>query len=184
MTENTEKKQKPHLFKPGQSGNPAGRPPGARNQATMAALTLLEGECEALTRKAVELALNGDIQALRLCLERIVAPAKERPINITLPVIESVEDAPKFTAALFEAVASGEITVADAATMFGLAEAHCEAIRLANRAARMRLLDENEITYPAASAMAHMDEKTTMKDHLTVANIISKGKEACLAHKY
>ena len=184
MTENADTKEKKHLFKKGQSGNPKGKPPGTRSKATMAALTLLEGECEALTRKAVELALNGDIQALRLCLERLVAPAKERPINFTLPTIECAEDSPKFTAALFEAVASGEIKVADAATMFALAEAHCEAIRLANRAARMRLLDENQITYPAASAMAHMDEKTTMKDHLTVANIISKGKETCLAHKY
>ena len=51
-------------------GNP-GKPKGARHKATQAALMLLDGEAEALTRQAVELALAGDTTALRLCLERI-----------------------------------------------------------------------------------------------------------------
>ena len=63
-------------FAPGQSGNPAGRPRGARNRATQAAEAILSGEAEALTRKAVELALAGDVTALRLCLERF-CPLKE-----------------------------------------------------------------------------------------------------------
>ena len=40
-------------FKPGQSGNPGGRPPGTRNKATENAELLLEGEPEALTRRAL-----------------------------------------------------------------------------------------------------------------------------------
>jgi hypothetical protein len=47
-------------FVRGHSGNPAGRPAGARNRKTLAASLLLDGEAEALTRKAVELALAGD----------------------------------------------------------------------------------------------------------------------------
>ncbi len=47
-------------FKPGQSGNPHGRPRGARNRATVAAEELLDGEADALTRKAIELAKQGD----------------------------------------------------------------------------------------------------------------------------
>src|ERR1700730_15620800 len=53
-------------FEKGQSGNPAGRRVGCRNKTTLAAATLLAGEAEALTRKAVELALGGDPTALRL----------------------------------------------------------------------------------------------------------------------
>ena len=64
------------LFRKGRSGNPAGRPPGSRNRATIAAEALLEGEAQALTRKAIELALAGDTTALRLCLERIVPQRK------------------------------------------------------------------------------------------------------------
>ena len=63
-------------FEQGRSGNPAGRRTGSRNKATLAAAALLQGEAEALTRKAVELALVGDPTALRLCLERILPAHK------------------------------------------------------------------------------------------------------------
>jgi hypothetical protein len=51
---------------PGVSGNPAGRPPGARNKATVAAEALLDGDAEAIASKAVELAMKGQMGALRL----------------------------------------------------------------------------------------------------------------------
>src|SRR5687767_1636516 len=62
-----------HARRPGtfRLGNP-GRPPGARNKATLAALALLEGEAEALTRRCVEMALAGDATAMRLCLDRLL----------------------------------------------------------------------------------------------------------------
>jgi hypothetical protein len=37
--------------------------------ATMVAEALLDGEAEAITRKVIEKALEGDATALRLCLE-------------------------------------------------------------------------------------------------------------------
>jgi len=46
-------------FKPGQSGNPSGRPKGARHATTLAIEVLLEGEGEAITRKAIEAAKAG-----------------------------------------------------------------------------------------------------------------------------
>jgi uncharacterized protein DUF5681 len=55
-TEIAAAKQRGRPFKPGQSGNPKDRPKGARNRATIAAESLLDGEAEALTRKAIELA--------------------------------------------------------------------------------------------------------------------------------
>ena len=57
-------------------GNP-GKPRGARHKATQAALALIDGEGEALTRKAIDMALAGDTVALRLCLERLAPPRKE-----------------------------------------------------------------------------------------------------------
>ncbi len=74
-------------FRKGRSGNPAGRPPGARNRGAQFAETFLGDQAEALTRKAVELALGGDPGALRLCLERIVAPRRERTVRLPLPVM-------------------------------------------------------------------------------------------------
>ncbi len=45
-------------------GNP-GKPQGARHRATQAALALLDGEAEALTRQAVTMALGGDATKTR-----------------------------------------------------------------------------------------------------------------------
>ena len=104
----TEKKQKGR-FKSGQSGNPAGRPKGARHKSTMAALALLEGEAQALTRKAIEEAMGGSMVALKLCLERLVPPAKERPVNIAFPEVSDGSDLAKLTATLLSAVGSGDL---------------------------------------------------------------------------
>ncbi len=79
-------------FEKGQSGNPGGRRVGCRNKTTIAAAAFLAGEAEALTRRAVELALVGDPTALRLCLERILPPCRDRIVKFVLPPIESAAD--------------------------------------------------------------------------------------------
>lgn len=88
MTDEPEKtNQKQGGFQKGQSGNPAGRPRGARNKATLAAEALLDGEAETITRKAVEHAKAGDPWAVRLCLERVLPARRDRPVNFQLPQI-------------------------------------------------------------------------------------------------
>ena len=94
-------------FKTGLSGNPGGRPKGSLNKATLATQALLDGEAEALTRKVVELAKDGNPVALRLCLDRLLPPRKDRPINFTLPRIEGAQDLVKALGAILEAVAQG-----------------------------------------------------------------------------
>jgi hypothetical protein len=116
-------------FQRGQSGNPAGRPRGSRNAATVAAEALLHGETEALTRKAIELAKSGDHFALRLCLERILPPTRERTVQFTLPPMTEFVDAPKAIAALLSAVANGELTPAEAGELSKLVEAFERAIQ-------------------------------------------------------
>jgi hypothetical protein len=72
----TGSKQVGGRFQKGTSGNPRGRPMGSRNAATIACEALLEGQAEALTQKAIQMALDGDTVALRLCLDRITLRAK------------------------------------------------------------------------------------------------------------
>jgi hypothetical protein len=103
------------------SGNP-GKPKGSRHKATQAALTLLHGEAEALTRKAVAMALAGDTTALRLCLERIAPPRKDATVTFTLPSMQSAGDAAKAAGAVLGAVAKGMLTPAEGAHVMTLIE--------------------------------------------------------------
>src|SRR6516162_4708668 len=97
-------------FRKGRSGNPAGRPRGARNATTMAAEVLLQGEAERLTRKCIELALSGDTTALRLCLERIYPVRKDRPVEFSLPPINTARDAANVMSSVMNAVGAGELS--------------------------------------------------------------------------
>jgi hypothetical protein len=82
----------------------------------------LEGEAEALTRKAIELALAGDTTALRLCLERVVPPRKDRPISLELPVINSADGANQAMRVVLAAVSEGRITPSEATILSALIE--------------------------------------------------------------
>ncbi len=111
-------------FAPGQSGNPLGRPKGARNRATRAAEAILSGEAEALTRKAVELALAGDVTALRLCLERILPAQRGRTLEFDVPVLRSPTDIVAATAELVAAIGAAEITPDEALTIGRVLDGH------------------------------------------------------------
>src|SRR4051812_30238750 len=89
--------------RPFSAGNP-GRPKGTRNKTTLAVDLLLDGEAEALTRKAVEMALDGDTIALRLCLDRIAPARRDRHVPYALPLIATAADAVTASSALVAAV--------------------------------------------------------------------------------
>jgi Family of unknown function (DUF5681) len=120
--ENTEQKQRGRPFVKGESGNPAGKPKGARHKTTLAMEALLEGQAESLTRKAVEMALDGDTTAMRLCFERILPARKDRPVAFEMPVVATAGDAVKAAGALLAAVASGDLTPSEAAELSRLLE--------------------------------------------------------------
>jgi hypothetical protein len=125
----------------GQSGNPAGRPRGSRNRSTLALEAIFEGEAEALSRKAIEQALTGDGGAMKLCLDRLLSPRRDRSITFDLPVIETAADLPMATAALLRAVSSGEVTPSEAADIGKSVSAHIEAITAADLHRRLAALE-------------------------------------------
>ncbi len=111
------------LFKPGQSGNPKGKPKGARHKATLAAEALLDGEAEGLTRKVIELALDGDLAALKMCMDRILPPRKGRPITFTLPEMTDTGDLRAVALAILKAVSEGVVTPEEAVAVAPLIKA-------------------------------------------------------------
>jgi hypothetical protein len=100
-------------FRPGQSGNPAGRPKGARSRATLLAEALREGEAESIRDKLVEGALAGDRVLLKFCAERLFARPGPAPIELDLAPGEE-SDTLAVLAAATRAMADGEIAPSEA----------------------------------------------------------------------
>lgn len=96
----------------------------------MAIESLLEGEGEALTRKAIELAKAGDMAALRLCLERILPARKDRPVQFELPPVNNSAGAARAMLAIVQAVATGEITPGEAFEVSRIIEAFTETLKV------------------------------------------------------
>ena len=122
------------------AGNP-GKPRGTRHKATRAALALLDGEAEALTRQAVTMALDGDGAALRLCLERIAPPRKDAPVQFNLPRMETARDAATAAGAVLEAVAEGELTPTEGAHIMALVETYRRTLETSELEARVTALE-------------------------------------------
>lgn len=78
-----------------------------------------------------------------LCLDRLISLTKDRPVNISLPAIETAADLPKMTAALLQAASSGEVGVTEAAGLMKIVEGHLAALEISDLTARIEKL-ENE----------------------------------------
>lgn len=109
----TDTNKKRGSWKPGQSGNPAGRPPGLGEMAKLRA-SISERVPELLTA-LMERALAGDVGAARLLLERAIAPLKaaEPAQAITLPDSTLTEQG----RAVLASVASGELAPGQGAAL-------------------------------------------------------------------
>lgn len=138
----------PNRWRKGQSGNPNGRPLGSRHRATLLAENLLDGQTEELVQKTIELALSGDSTALRLCMDRIIAPRRDRPVDFRLSGLNSVADAVTAIAAITDGVASGELTPAEAAELAKVVEAYRNAVETAEIERRLSALEEAQRRTP------------------------------------
>jgi len=124
-------------FRPGNSG----RPKGARHKITLAVEALFDGDAEKLTRKAIEKALEGDTTALRLCLDRIAPPRKDRTITFELPTVVSPPDVLKAAGALLAGVAGGELSPSEAAELSKLLDGYRSALTTVDLEARIARLE-------------------------------------------
>lgn len=128
-------------FKPGTSGNPKGKPRGTLNKATHAVLALLEGEADAITRVCIEAAKQGDMAAVRLILERLAPPARERPVNITLPDTSTIIGVSEAQAAIVQAVAAGDLLPGEATALANIIEARRKALETLELEQRIAALE-------------------------------------------
>jgi hypothetical protein len=112
----------------------------------MLAERLLDGEAEAMIRTVIDKAKQGDMIALRLCLDRILPPRRDRPLHFSIPELKSVHDASKAMAAITTAVASGELTPTEAAELSRVTESYLKAIELTDIERRLHTLEQQQQT--------------------------------------
>jgi hypothetical protein len=128
-------------WKPGQSGNPAGKPKGTRNRATMMALALMEDELEAIVKSVVAAAKGGDMAAARLVVDKLVPASKDRPVRIELPDIADAEGCASAQSKIMSAVAEGELLPSEGEALAGLVEYRRKSLETLTLEQRVKALE-------------------------------------------
>ena len=129
-------------FEKGESGNPAGRARGSRNKRTIAAEKLFDEDAEALTRVAIDLAKEGDMAALRLCMDRICAPNRHRPAAFNLPQLAVAADAVRAMATIVQAVADGELSPSEASELAKVVQRFAQTLKTADIDKRLAIVEK------------------------------------------
>ena len=106
-------------FQPGQSGNPAGRPLGARNKKTIAREEALADQAAKAVERIVFLAEGGHPTAMRICADWAKPGGNSRALALELPRVTCADDAQKAFDMVVEAFGEGEITVREFSPMLG-----------------------------------------------------------------
>src|ERR1043166_3749983 len=122
-------------FQPGQSGNPAGRPPGSRNKATIAREEQLAQKAAKAADNIVFLAGRGNPVAMRICAEWARPSGTNRSPALELPPITCSEDAQAALDTVLAAFGDGALTSRELPVVLGGVE---RAVRIADRIQQMR----------------------------------------------
>lgn len=128
----------PRPWKPGQSGNPAGRKPGTSDAARLRAA--IAKDIPEIIEKLVFQAKGGDAVAARLLLERVLPPVKaaEQPVPIELPD-GSLSDHGR---AVLSAAGAGELSPGQAAQLLTGLGSLAKLIETDELEARIQALEE------------------------------------------
>lgn len=142
MTDATNNAEKPRgrPFQPGNPGGP-GRPEGSRNKATLALDGIADGEAEAVLRKTIAAAKDGDLRACELILSRVWPARKGRPVSLALPDATNAAGVSLALARVIEAVGAGEITTDEAQGIAAVLETRRRAIELIEIETRLAALE-------------------------------------------
>lgn len=131
-------------FAKGSSHNPKGKAKGTRNLATRALESLLDGEGEQITRKCIELAKNGDLTAIRLVMDRTIAPRKDRPTPFEMPEIKSAEDTAGAICSVLNEVAAGSMTASEGDAIVKIIGAYASNLEIGNIQKRLEALESRD----------------------------------------
>jgi hypothetical protein len=153
-------------FLPGQSGNAAGRPPGALNKKTLALEAAYEDRAEEVVRNIMERAKNGDPAAMRLCMERAAPTGRNRRLAFRLPRITTPEDAELAIEVVMNGLAEGMLTLAEVSTFLNLVERLLGLAEVVDRKKHIRAVMQAHRNTAAEADEPAADEAVTAESNL------------------
>lgn len=142
MPENTGQIQEKGRFKKGESGNPRGKPKGAKHRASLLAEKLFENDIEMVCNQVISQAKEGNLQAAKIILDRLLPPRKDRLINIKLPSINDSSDALEAVRMICFAVGNGEITPLEGEALSKIIEIQNKSIELYDFEKRLQAIED------------------------------------------
>jgi hypothetical protein len=123
---------------PGQSANPAGKPKGGVTDLRRQ----LSEHGEALASKLIDMALAGDVAALKICFDKLVPslkPVSHKSERITLPPGANLSEK---AMTVIEAAGLGKLDTSEAATLISGLAACARIIETDELVKRIQLLEE------------------------------------------
>jgi hypothetical protein len=129
-------------FQPGQSGNPRGRRPGARNRVSALAQRLMDADAEPVILALIRAAKGGDVAAIKLVLERVAPLPRNRPVQFHMSPIETTADLGEAMGAIMQAAADGELSPDEAVSIASLIEPRRKALETLELEARIARLEQ------------------------------------------
>ena len=136
-------------FRPGNTLG-RGRPPGSRNKEKSPGQHLLDKFTPHLTGKCIELAMQGDPGALRLCMERISPARRDAYIRMNLPPVKTAQDVDEASEKVTQAIRRGKITPDDGGKMMSILGSRLRIIESVQHESRLEKLEAAANLRPAA----------------------------------
>jgi uncharacterized protein DUF5681 len=131
-------------FHKGQSGNPKGKPRGAKNRSSIVAERLFADEIQEICGSVIPQAKAGNMQAAKIILDRVLPPMKDKPVQIDLPKMTSSDDLVKVVECIAYAVGSGQISPLEGESIARIVDIHIKALELNEIEKRLSNLEKRE----------------------------------------
>jgi hypothetical protein len=129
-------------FKPGTSGNPKGKPKGAKHKALIALDQIGADAAREVLQSTIAAAKRGNSRAAEILLARLWPARKSRPVVLDLPAVTSASGITEALAAVVQAMGAGEIAPDEAQAVAAVIEGQRRAIETVEIDARLRAVEE------------------------------------------
>lgn len=131
--------RKGNIWKPGQSGNPKGRPPVVEKVRK-----LLEPRRQELVDVAVARALAGDMAAMRIVMDRLAPPLRAVGESVSVPRLADAKTMSEKAFAIYDAVGAEQINPDSAALLLSALASVAKVVETDQLEARIQALESTK----------------------------------------